>query len=297
MGIISSIFGDGGGSDRSAALDAVNSIPLPILKEYYPELYKQVVSLNPELESAVNLGPSEMAGIATDPVARNAQLKALSKLEEIGSADGADAQFLSEASKVRNDSNANLKGNQDAIMQNLATRGMSGGMSELVARNIAAQGASNQEAQAALELKAQEQKRALDAISQGGQLGATMQANDFSQAAQKAQAADAIAKFNAANTQQVMSNNTAIKNNAQAVNATNAQNTANNNTALNNESQKYNLGLSQQNFNNQMSKATGVANQYNNIASGKDAERSADMQFTGNLIGAGASAYAGSKKP
>ncbi|WP_413581105.1 hypothetical protein [Bdellovibrio sp. HCB288] len=296
MGLLSSIFGDGGGSDRDSALMAVKNVPLPVLKEYYPELYQQVVSLNPELETAVDLGPSEMAGIATDPTLRQAQLNALSKLQEVGEAGGRDSQFLADQSRLESDINTQLQGQQGAIMQNMAARGMSGGMSEMVARNMAAQGASNQYAQTAMDAKAQADKRALEAIMNSGTLGGQMQAQDFAQQSAKAQAGDAIKKFNAQNQQQVISNNVNTKNNAQQWNAQQAQNTANSNTDTRNSGQQYNLGLAQQNFNNQMAKATGVANQYNNIASGKDAERSGEMQLVGNLIGAGANAYAGGKK-
>lgn len=296
MAILDALFGSGGRDDNQAALEAVKNVPLPVLREYYPELYKQVVTLNPELETAVDLGPSAMEGVSTDPSLRQAQLKALETLQEIGDAGGRDAKFLADASRLENDINTNLQGQQGAIMQNMATRGMSGGMSELVSRNMAAQNASNQQAQMAMDLNAQAQQRALDAIMQSGQLGGQMQAQDFSQQAQKAQAKDAISRFNAQNQQQVISNNVNAKNNAQTWNANTAQNTANQNVGVGNEAKQYNLGLAQQNFNNQMAKATGVANQYNNIANAKDRDRAEDKGFVGGLIGAGAQYYGG-KKP
>lgn len=295
MGILDPIFGSGGSDDNQAALEAVKNVPLPVLKEYYPELYQQVVSMNPELETAVTLGPSAMEGISTDPALRQAQMKALSKLQEVGDAGGRDAQFLADAARIENDVNTNLQGQQGAIMQNLATRGMSGGGSELVARQMAAQQAANRQAQSSLDLNAQAQQRALQALMQSGQLGGQMQAQDFSQQAQRAGAQDAISRFNAQNQQQVISNNVNAKNNAQQWNATTAQNTANQNTGLRNDSQQYNLGLDQQRFNNEMARATGVANQYNNIAASKDRDRAGDQALVGNIIGAGATAYAGRK--
>lgn len=295
-GLTNALFGGGGGGENQAALEAVRDIPLPVLKQYYPELYQQVATLNPEIESAVTLGPSEMGGIATDPALRQAQLKALSKLQEVGDAGGRDAQFMADQARLESDVNTNLQGQQGAIMQNMATRGMSGGGSEMVARQMAAQQASNKQAQMAMDLNAQAQQRALQAIMQGGQLGGQMQSQDFSQAAQKAQAADAISRFNAQNLQQVNSNNVNTKNQAQQWNATGAQNTANQNTGLRNDAQQYNANLAQQNFNNQMSRATGVANQYNNMANAKNQERAGDMQLIGGIIGAGAGAYAGGKK-
>lgn len=295
MGLMSQLFGEGGASDNRAALEAVQGVPLPILKEYYPELYKQVVSLNPELETAVNLGPSEMAGVATDPSLRAAQMKALSKLQEVGDAGGRDAQFMADQNRLETDINTATQGQQGAIMQDLATRGMAGGGSELVARNMAAQQGANRKAQMAMDANAQAQQRALQAIMQGGQLGGQMQQQDFSQQSAKAQAADAINKFNTQNQQQVISNNVNAGNNAQQWNATSAQNTANQNVGLGNEAKQYNLNLAQQDYNNRMAKATGVANQYGNMAASKDKERAGDMQLVGGAISAGATAYGGGK--
>lgn len=162
-------------------LRQAQNIPLPILKEYYPELYKSVVQINPELETAVNLGPSEMQGISTDPALKQAQMNALMKLQGIGEAGERDAQFMADASRLENDVNTNLQGQTGAISQNLAARGMSGGGSELVAKNIAAQGAANRQGQMAMDLNAQAQQRALQALMQSGQLGGQMDAQSFQQ--------------------------------------------------------------------------------------------------------------------
>lgn len=287
---------DKSGEAYAQLMREVQGIPLPILKEYYPELYQQVVSLNPEIETAVELGPSKMEGVATDPALRQAQLNALSKLQGIGDAGGRDAQFLSDASRMENDINTNLQGQQGAIEQNLATRGLSGGGTELVSKSIAAQNASNRAAQMGMDLNAQAQQRALQAIMSGGQMGGQMQAQDFGQQAQKAQASDSINKFNAANRQQVMNNNVNTANNAQQWNAQSAQSTANQNTGLNNSSQLYNQGLAQQQYDNQLKKYgivsnTGIAQANNQQNQAKD-----QNQFIGNMISAGSTAYAANNK-
>lgn len=293
MGLLDTLFGGGGEKDYDRAVEAVRNVPLPILKEYYPELYQQVAQLNPELETAVNLGPSEMAGIATDPALRQAQLNALAKLQEVGAAGGRDAQFLAEQSQLESDINRNLRGQQEAIMQNLATRGMSGSGQELVARQMSAQDAVNRQAQMAMDAKAQAQQRALQALMQSGQLGGQMQAQDFGQAAQKAQAADAIARFNAANQQDVMSRNIGAKNQAQQYNVGNAQNIANQNVGTKNQAQQYNLNLPQQQFQNQMTKSGALSNVYGNRGQRSDLERQREMQLVGGLIETGAKAFGG----
>lgn len=295
MAILDFLFGSGGSEDAGKAMEALQSVPLPVLKEYYPELYKQVVSLNPQMEEAVNLGPSEMAGIATDPSLRQAQLKALSKLQEVGDAKGMDSQFLADSARVMGDVDSQVRGREGAIQQNLATRGMSGGMSEIVQRNLAAQEGANRNAQSGLDLKAQAEQRALQAIMQSGQLGGQMQAQDFSQAAQKAQAADAIAKFNAQNTQGVNTRNTGYTNDAQKYNAGVSQDVSNKNVGVKNDATQYNLNLPQQQFENQIKKATGISNQYGDQAARKDKERDEDRRFIGGLVQAGAGYYGGMK--
>lgn len=296
MGLFEQIFGSGGQGESEKAVDLFKNLPLPVLKEYYPELYKQAAELNPELEQAVTLGPSEMAGIATDPSLRQAQLKALAKLQEIGDAGGRDAQFLAEQSQLESDINRNLRGQQEAILQNMAARGTAGGGQELAARQMAAQDAANRQAQMAMDAKAQAQQRALQAIMQGGQLGGQIQAQDFGQAQAKAQAADAIAKFNAANSQDVMSRNVGAKNQAQQYNVGTKQDIANQNVGLGNQAQQYNLGLAQQNFENAYKRAGGTANAYQNLGASKDASRDREAGFLGGLIETGArAAFPGGK--
>jgi len=291
-----------GSDDKSSSmydemLKAAQNIPLPVLKQYYPELYQSVVQMNPELETAVNLGPSEMDGIATDPALRQNQLNALNRLKAIGDAGGRDSQFMSEYGQLENDINTNLQGQQGAIQQNLATRGLSGGGSELVAKNIAAQGAANRHAQSGMDLKAAADKRALQALMQTGELSGQLQAQDFSQQSAKAQAADSIARFNAQNQQQVMSNNVGSRNQAQQYNLGNRQDAANRNTAGANQAQQYNLNLTQQNYDNQMKKM-GLYNGVSGEAAKNSANQAANQdQFVGGLASAAGQWAANNKQP
>ena len=296
-GVYDSIFGEGGDAEAKKALEQVQNVPLPILKQINPELYKQVVSINPELETSLSLGPSASEGIVLDPVQKKAQMDALNSLMEITSNNGRDARFEADAQKVRDSINANLKGNQDAITQNMAMRGTSGGVTELVQKQLNSQNAANLQSQQELELNAQAQERALQALMNQGSLAGQMQSNDFNQQLAKLDRQDAISKFNTENQQQTINNNVAIKNNAQQLNAQNNQDIANKNTQTRNDAMNWNTnGLAQQNYNNQMTKAGAIADQYGNIANRKDKKRDASAAFGGNLISAGASAYAGGKK-
>jgi hypothetical protein len=289
--ILNSIGGSGGGSVN------VPQIDLPTLREIDPVKYQQIVSLNPELESAVTLGPSNFEGISTDGRLRSAQMNALAKLQQISDSGGMDDQYKADTQNMLNEVNNQNRGNQQAIAQNLATRGLSSGMSEMVQRQMAAQNASNQAASNGINIQAQAQQRALQALMNGANLGGQMQSQDFNQQSSIAQAKDAISRFNTQNQQQVQSNNVANKNNAQQWNATTAQNTANQNTEASNQAKYHNNNLPQQNYENQMKKAGMQMDADMTEQQRKEARRSGNLGFAGNLISGGMSAYGASKRP
>lgn len=287
---------DDSSSYLKRALEAAQNIPLPVLQEYYPELYQKVVELQPELVDAVKLGPSATEGVTTDQGARQAQLAALKSMQEIADGGGMNLTDKANLAKIQNDINANLQGQEGAIQQNMAAKGMSGGMSELVARNMAAQNAANRQSQQGLDVAAQAQQRALQAMMNQGQMAGQMQNQDFNQQMQKAQAQDAIAKFNAQNLQDTRNTNTATRNNAQQWNAQNAQSIAGQNTGLKNEAQKYNNNLPQQNFNNQMTRL-GLGNQaLGQMAQNEQNRANSQNQFVGGLISAAGQYYGGQNR-
>lgn len=301
---MASIIGDlinslGGGGDQQAQdiysniVKQAQNIPLPILKEYYPELYKQVAQYQAEAEQAQTLGPSAMQDISVDPRLRQAQMNALMKLQEVGDAGGMTATDKARLAQIQGENEAQLRGQMGAIQQNLATRGLGGGMSELVARNIAAQSAANRQAQQGLDVKAQAEQRALDAIMRSGQLGGEMGRQEFGQAADVARARDLINQFNVRNVQDVASRNVGARNQAGQLQAQTAQGIANQNVAARNEAQQRNLGLAQQNFANQMARQGIVSTALGGQAQRAQQQADSERQFLGGIIGAGARAYAG----
>ena len=281
---------------QQEAQDILNAVPLPILQKYYPELYKQVVALSPEMEAAQTLGPSAMESVAVDPALRQAQINALLKLQSIGDQGGMTATDQARLAQIQSEQAAALRGQTGAIQQNLATRGLSGGMSELVARNIAAQESANRAAQQGLDVKAQAEQRALQAIMNAGQLGGQIGAQEFGQQSQIAQAKDIINKFNVSNLQDIQRRNIEARNAAAAANAQAQQQIASQNVGLRNQAQQYNLSIPQQEYLNRMQRATGqsqAAQQAGNLASQQQAQTG---QFLGGLLQTGAQLYAGSQK-
>lgn len=286
-GISSALFGDGGADSYQQGLENLKKIDLPTLQKINPLLYKQVVSMNPALMEAASAGPSAMGGISLDPKLQQAQMAALTQLQDISKAGGNDAQFQAGMNSAVNDANSQAQGQIGALRQNMAARGMSGSMAEAMQSQMAAQSASNQAANTGVNIQAQAQMRALQALQNSGSLAQSMSSNSFNQQAQQAQAKDAINKFNASNLQNANAANAQSKNQAQQWNATTAQSTADQNTGLANNANQWNTnGMAQQNYANAAGKAQGMATQSNAIGKGKDAEKNSDMQLTGGMISA-----------
>jgi hypothetical protein len=158
-----------------------------------------------------SLDPNQLAQIrgtsfddlSTDPVLRNAQLDALRQLEE-QAATGFTARDEADMAKLRADVNRTNRGRIGAIQQNMAARGMSGSGLDLVAQMQAAQDATEREALASLEQNAQMLDRKNQAIMNRGQMAGAMRNQEFSEAARKAEARDAMNRFNTCRTTRVV---------------------------------------------------------------------------------------------
>jgi hypothetical protein len=174
----------------------------PSMQGYEAETIDEMPDLMAQGYEADLVGPSAMEGVGTDPRLRNAQLAALAKLEEIGNSGGLTAQDRSRLAKIESDTNAADRGKREAILQNARARGMGGSSQELLASLQGAQASTDMQNSANLNVEAMAEQRALDALSQAGQLGGQIRGQDFGEGAQRADASDAIARFNAANTTQ-----------------------------------------------------------------------------------------------
>ena len=142
-----------------------------------------------------DLGPSEMQGITSDPRYREMELSALRDLEN-QSRDGFSATDRAAMARTEMEANRANRGRQGAIMQNMQARGMGGSGMDLVAQMSSAQDANDMEALRSLEREGQAQELRQGATARMGSMATGLQGRDFSQAAQKAQAADRVAAFN-----------------------------------------------------------------------------------------------------
>lgn len=249
------------GADREAARQAYEQsvrdyeaigIPSAEAEQIVLEKYKSAGQWTPELEQAVKLGDSSMLGISTDPVYTAAAKKALLDLQNLGDQGGMTLQDQANLEKNLGNISAEERGHRQAILQNAAQRGGYGSGAALAAQLANQQDASQRAHQIGLDVNAQAQQRALQAIQAAGQLGTNLQNQEFNEKAKVSEAQDAIARWNAQNLQGVYGRNTGYGNQAQQYNLNAAQNLMNANTDIGNNQETYNKKLIEQNFNNQL---------------------------------------------
>lgn len=271
---------------------------IPEMQIQLEQLVQQGV-LSPEEAETVLLGRSEMNGITLDPALKQAQMEALSGLQDITSSGGLTAMDKARLNQIETEENSRARGQREAILQGAQARGMGGSGLELMSQLQNQQQAATRKSQRDLEVEALAQERALQALMQQGNLAGQMESAAFNQQAQIAGANDAISQFNDQNQQQQINQNVANRNQAAASNLAMKQDIANANAALRNQQQMHNKNLVQQDFDNKIKKAggsTGVASQNAN-AQGQNSQNQANAnnQLIGGILGIGASAM-GAKK-
>jgi hypothetical protein len=269
-------------------------IPSVEAQQIVMEEYKSAGMWTPELEEAVVLGQSEMGNVSTDPRLKEAEMRALSKLEETGTAGGMTLSNRANYEKTMGDINAEERGSREAILQNAQEQGGYGSGTSLAAQLMNQQNASARAQQAGLTMAGDAEERALEAIIGAGNLGSKMRGEDFDEQSKVAAAKDEIARWNAANSQDVRQRNAGNVNQAARENISNNQNLMNSNVDQRNKQQIYNKELLQTNFNNKMQLTAGKANARagqatNAIQGGKDA--AAMWGGIGSAVAQGATAY------
>lgn len=271
------------------------NVPSVQEQELILQEYQQTGRLSPELEQAIVQQDSEMRNVSTDPRLRQAQMAALEQLQGIGQEGGLNAQARQRMAQVESEVSRQEAAQRGALMQDFARRGQMGSGMEMAAALQNQQAAAERASQRGMDLRAQAEQQALQALMQAGQLGGQMQSQEFNQAAAAAEAQDAINRFNATNRQQVQGRNVASQNDAQRYNLDQRQRIADANVGLRNEQQAHNKGLLQTRFDNQLRRASGLAGQYGAVAN--QAQTRADQtrgmwSGIGQGVGQGFASYA-----
>lgn len=291
MASLASLFGEGGGAYTKQLQRLFDGIDVPEEKQIQLQQYIEQGLMTPEQARAELVGDNAYDDMQLDTEGHQAQLAALQSLSDIGNEGGLTASDRSKMQAIQNQEQSAAKGAREAILQNAAARGAGGSGLELMAQLQNQQDSATRQSTRDLDVAAMAQDRALQALQQAGSLGGQINQQQFGQQAQVADAKNEIAKFNAANKQQVGMTNVAANNQAQAANLANKQDTSNKNVDIKNQQNQQNNSLGQQTFNNQMSLAQGRSGALNTQSQQANAEQAANKQLIGTGVGALASIY------
>lgn len=282
------------GYSNSDAADIIAGTELPDIEAMKLKLQQLVEQgqLSPEEAQTYFQQQSDMNNISLDPRYKNAQLDALSSLQNISDEGGLNANMRSQLNDIQTDEDTHARGAREAILQNAQARGIGGSGVELLNNLTNAQDSATRASNRGFDVAAQAQQNALQSLQAAGQLGGQLQGQEFNQQSQIANANDSINRFNTQNQQGVQNSNVAARNAAQEKNLTNKQSVANSNVDLANKEQQYNNELVQQNFQNQLSKNSATANAINKVSASQDAKNAQSDANKKQLIGTGITAAA-----
>jgi len=155
------------------------------------EIEKLVEQYGPEARALIEQelgGPSAMAEVYGErlaPEAAAAQRNALRQLQQV-SETGYTPEEEAALRRIQAETSATAASQRAATQEAFARRGISGGGAERVAAFQGAQAAANRAAQQGLDVAAQAQKRAFQAMQQTGALGGDVRRQAFGEAEARA---------------------------------------------------------------------------------------------------------------
>jgi len=210
--------------------------------------------------------------INLDPNTLAAQNEALNELINLSEAKGLNAIDQQALQEIISNENRNLQGQQDAIIQDAMQRGVYGSGLELAQRLQAAQSSANRMNNQDMDVMSQAQQRALEALSNYGNLASNMRFQDYNEQAQRAAAANAIKQYNV---NQMTNSNTGNVDNRNKVNMAN--------TDIYNKQQDSNVQANRYDWENQTDIAGLKTNQWNSNKADAREQQKTNNQLLGTL--------------
>lgn len=158
----------------------------------------QYLGLDPSAVELSNVeGPSAMEGVHADPRMEAYQMEALRRIANDASTVGMTAEERAAMAEAQNDAAAFEQGQRGAIMDNARARGIGGSGFELAAQLGAQQGSAQRANRASMAAAAQAEARRRQAQSQLLSGAGQVRGQAFGEAADRAQAHDALARWRA----------------------------------------------------------------------------------------------------
>lgn len=279
-----------------AARIAFGNIKVPTIEEQSiilqtPELVGQYT---PEQVQAMQMGVSAQEQVRADQQAVDSQKDALAGLQEI--ADGGYSESdKATAREINREINQQSVARRNAILNQMASRGVLGSGMELAAQLQGEQQSIDQASKAGDNLTQQAQARALQALTQQSAAASQLRSQSYGEQSDLARARDTISQFNTQNAQNVANMNTAARNQAQLQNLQQRQSIEDQRASLANQQQMYNKQLLQTRYANQTGQAVNMNNANQAAANAESAaanSRAAMIQGIGNAVVGGIGAYA-----
>lgn len=273
-----------------AEIEAVGAPP-ELAREIILDKFQQEGMYVPEMESEIDLAASQFSQISEDKGLRDTQMSALDLIKK-RAMGGLGAEDRAAFEKVRKGVRSDVRGKEQQIISELASRGQSGSGAELAARLSASQAGADIASQEGMDIAAAASRNALEAASRSGQMAGQIREQDFGVSSAKARAEDERNRFLFQNSAALRQRNIASRNQAQLGNLSERQRIAERNVGQTNEELQRQRNAEESDWMNKLSYAQTKADVMRGKAAGaaqKGAEQSENWQkgVGGAIIGAG----------
>ena len=252
-------------------------ISVPEAQKLVVEELKSQGEYTPEMEDAIIQHGTEIEKVKGSQELKNSQMSALQQMQQIAKG-GLRLEDRAALNEARNQTERDAQAKQAQILQGMQSRGLGGSGAELASQLAAAQSGAELNSNQSMNVAAEANKRALQAMMNQANLAGQMENTQYNQDTTAATAKDQLNRFNTQTMQGINSKNLNNRNQAQAVNLGEKQRIADANVAnRRNEDLRYQQAL-QQKFQNEMSKTGAIAGARTGIGAQDQAQHNNSAQ-------------------
>lgn len=253
-----------------------------LAKQIYLREFKSAGVLTPEIEKAVDQGVSKVAQIKEDPRFKKAQMEALAGIQQRGRS-GFTAEERAQLSQERAASERSAEAKRQQIVSGLRARGALDSGAGIAAQLQSADELAAQQQAAAERGSASASQRALQAMTQGGELAGRVRGQEFDIERTKAGSEDEFQRFNIANRMAQEQRRAERETGARQYNLGQQQQLMNMNIQQQNAEMMRQRQAQQEMYNNQVRLAQLRSGAYGQQASQAQQNAQATMQGWGNI--------------
>lgn len=299
-GIIGNLAAKG---DREAAEAAYNSAiqeimqigaPPDLSKEIILQKFAQAGVLTPELEENIDQLTSATAQIQEDVKTKQRQVEAADILAKRGRG-GFTLEDRSALDKIRETLEGDYQAKQRAIQQQMQARGVSGSGQELAMMLQSASDTANRASQEGIDLGALATQRALQSMTQAGDLASRIRTQDLDYQRLTKGAQDELNRFNVQGRRDTETRNIAALNRARQYNIQQQQRAADANVTASNKELYRQSEARRQYWLDQVERAkmrSGALKGQSEQYAGNAARTAGQWQSIGSGVGAGLGSFA-----